>query len=141
MRNHLILLPILALATPALAQPAPPPDAGLQRALTDPATVDRVADAMQAMSQAILDLPIGNVEAAVEGRRATPSDRNKRVRDIARLDPRELQRRIAEARPQVERSMRAFSAALPQIMDGLQRASDAIDRAAANLPDPNYPRR
>jgi len=141
MRNSLILLPLLAMASPALAQPAPPAAAQIQRALDDPATVDRLANAMQAMSQAILDLPIGNVEAAVEGRKATPAERNKRVRDIAKIDPQQLQRQIAEARPQVERSMKAFSAALPQIMDGLQRASDAIDRAAANLPDPSYPRR
>ena len=141
MRNSLILLPLLALATPAVAQPAPPPGAEIQRALNDPATVDRIADAMQAVSRAIMDLPIGDVEAAVQGRKATPAERNKRVRDLAKVDPQQLQREIAEARPQIERSMKAFSAALPQVMDGLQRASDAIDRAAANLPDPNYPRR
>ena len=49
MRKSLILLPLLLCASPALAQrPAPqlPPE------LTDPATAQRITDAMQALSGA-----------------------------------------------------------------------------------------
>jgi hypothetical protein len=140
MRKTLILLPLFGLAAPVAAQPMPP--AGeLQRALDDPATIDRVTDAVQAMSRAVLDMPIGNVEAAVEGRQATPADRGKTLGQLGRIDPEQVQQQIAAARPKIERSLKAFSTALPEVMDSLQRVSSAIDRAAANLPDPSYPRR
>jgi hypothetical protein len=41
----------------------------------------------------------------------------------------------------VQQSMKAMAEALPQMMQGLRQAQEAIDRAAANMPDPNYPRR
>jgi len=69
MRIRLILLPLLLSATPALAQtrpPATPPaEQQVQRALNDPALADRLAGAMQAMSRVFLDMPVGEIEAAV----------------------------------------------------------------------------
>ena len=141
MRASLILLPLTLCAAPALAQAAPaaPPE------LTDPATADRLADAMQSLSQALLDMRVGNIQAALEGRRATPSERRMTVRDLARRnDPdfeRHLNQQIATARPKVEQGIRAMNQALPEVNEDLQRARQSLERALSNLPDPNYPRR
>ena len=140
-RASLILLPLTLCAAPALAQAAPaaPPE------LTDPATADRLADAMQSLSQALLDMRVGNIQAALEGRRATPSERRMTVRDLARRnDPdfeRHLNQQIATARPKVEQGIRAMNQALPEVNEDLQRARQSLERALSNLPDPNYPRR
>ena len=140
MRIALTLLPLSLLATPALAQPIQlPPE------LTDPVTADKLARSMQALSQAMLDLKIGAVQAAIEGRQPTPAERNLSLGDLARrTDPqidRHLQQQIATAKPKIEQSIHALNQALPEITADLQRAHQALQRAIANMPDPNYPKR
>lgn len=144
MHLRLIALPLLLCATQVVAQAAPPPP--LQPPLLiDPGMVDRMADSMQALSHVMLDMRVGGIRAALEGREATPAEKRLTVRDLARRhDPdfeRHLDQQIAAARPKLERSMRAMNQALPEITEDLQRAERAIDRAGANMPDPNYPRR
>ena len=147
MRKTLILLPILLTASPALAQsaPTPPETAQIERALNDPAVADRLTNAMQVMSTAFLDLPAGEVQAALEGRRATSAEKRMTVRDMARRDDpnfdRNFQRHIAQSGPMIRQSMRAMSQALPAMMQGLSQAQRALERAAANMPDPTYPNR
>ena len=153
MRTSLILLPLLLAASPAFAQPVPPPprpvapDAGqeMQRVLNDPAMVDRMTGMMQALSKAFLNLPVGEIQAAAEGRPPTRAERHMTVRDVARRDDpnfeRDFQQRIAQSGPMVKQSMRALSDALPAMMQGLQQAGRALERAAANMPDPTYPKR
>ena len=147
MRKTLILLPILLTASPALAQtaPTPPETAQIERTLNDPAMADRLTNAMQVMSKAFLDLPAGEVQAALEGRRATPGEKRMTVRDMARRDDpnfdRNFQRQIAQSGPVIRQSMRAMSQALPAMMQGLTQAQHALERAAANMPDPTYPKR
>jgi hypothetical protein len=138
--RKLILLPLLMSATPAFAQAPEVP-----RELTDPATADRIAGGIQAMSQALLDLRVGELQAAVEGRRPTVSDRRLTVRDLGRReDPnfdRKLNQQIADAKPMIHQSMKALNDALPSMMQGLEQAREALERAAANMPDPTYPKR
>ena len=102
---------------------------------------DKVTDAMQAVSQAIMDMPVGNIEAALEGRPATPADRNRRIRDIEPGLDRDVHAQIAQARPMIRQSAKALSDALPQMMQGIQQVQQSLERAAANMPDPNYPKR
>ena len=149
MRIRHVLLPLSLCAAPALAQPLPPPPppplVQLPPELTDPATADRLTDAMQSLSEALLDMRVGNIKAAVEGRRATPAERRMTVRDLARRDDpdfdRHLHQQIAAARPKLQQGIRAMNQALPEVTEDLQRAQAAIARALANMPDPNYPRR
>jgi hypothetical protein len=148
MRISLVLLPLSLCAAPALAQPVPPPPPPaiqLPPELTDPATADRLTDAMQSLSQALLDMRVGNLRAALQGRPATPAERRMTVRDLARRDDpdfdRHLNQQIAAARPKIEQGVRAMNKALPEVTEDLQRAQAAIERALANMPDPNYPRR
>ena len=145
MRYRLILLPLLACASPAMAQPVPSDDIQLPRELADPATADRLADMAQGLAQAVLDMPVGEIKAAAEGRKASAAERRMTVRDMARRDDpnfdRDIQQRIAQSGPAIRRSISALHQALPAITKSLQQASRAIERAAANMPDPTYPRR
>ena len=141
MRKSLIVLPLLLAASPAFAQDAPQ----LPRQLTDPATVQRLAGSMQALSNALLDMRIGEVQAAIEGRPATPQERNLTVRDVARRDDpdfdRHLQQKMANVGPMMQRSVNAMNQALPALMKSLNDAQKSIERAVANLPVPTYPQR
>ena len=147
MRKSLILLPLLFAATPALAErPATSPATiKVPRELTDPATANRLAKTMQGLTDALLDLKVGEIQADAEGREATPAERRLTVRDMERRkDPnfeRNLRRQVADAGPRIEQGMKALSDAMPAIMKALDDASRAIDRAAANMPDPTYPKR
>ena len=111
MRIGLTLVPLALCAAPALAQPLPPPPAPppLPQVLADPAMVDRMATIMQSLSQSLLDLPVGNVRAAIEGRPPTAADRHRTVGSETGLSARELNRRIAAAKPQIEQSIRAMN--------------------------------
>jgi hypothetical protein len=144
MRKSLIILPLLICASPAFAQDRPT-EINLPRELTDPATAAKLARTMDGLTQALLDLKVGEVQAAVEGRKATPAERNLTVRDLGRRDDpnfdRNVRRQIAEAGPKIAQGMKALSDALPAITKALDDVSRAVDRAAANMPDPTYPRR
>ena len=141
MRMKLIVVPLLICASPAFAQPAPqvPPS------IADPAVADRVANAAQAVSDAVLNIPVGDLKAAAEGRRATPDEKRMTVGDLARRDDpdfdRKLHRQIAEARPMVRQGIRAVNESFPAVMQSLEQARRSIERALANLPDPTYPQR
>ena len=140
MDKRLILLPLLFVGAPAFAGPT-----NLPPELTDPSTGQRLTRSMQVMSKALLDLKVGELKAATEGRDATPAEKRLTVRDLERRkDPnfdRNFQQKIANVGPSVDRGIKALNDAMPSIMQALQQASDAIERAAANMPDPTYPRR
>jgi hypothetical protein len=149
MRTAIAVLALL-IAAPAAAQApapsAPPPaEQQVERALNDPAMADRLAHAMDAVSKAFLNLRVGEVQAAVEGREATPAEKQMTVRDLERRsDPdfeRNFRRQMAQVRPIMQQSMKAMAEALPAMRQGLEQAREAIERAAANMPDPTYPKR
>jgi DNA-binding transcriptional MerR regulator len=142
MRKMLIVLPLLLVASPAFARdPAPqlPPE------LTDPATAQKLGYAMQALSSALLNVRIGEVKAALDGRQATREERNMTVGDLARRhDPdfdQHMQRQVAEVGPRLQQSMKALNQALPVMMRDLKDAQKSLERAVANIPDPTYPKR
>jgi hypothetical protein len=144
MRLFLIAIPLALSAAPALAA-APDPVPQLPRALTDPASADKIGHAAGALSKALLDLHVGELQAAVEGRPATAADRRRTLRDVAAHgDPdveRKVERRAAASGAAVQAGMKAMAEALPAIINAVERAGDDIDRATANLPQPGYPRR
>lgn len=142
MRLASTLAPLLLAASPAAAQDMP---VQLPRELTDPAAAQRLSYEMQALSNALLNVRIGEVRAAVEGREATPQERNMTIGDLARRkDPdfdRHLGQQVASIGPTVQRSMKAINRALPQVMRDVHDAQKSLERAVANLPDPTYPQR
>jgi hypothetical protein len=142
MRKILIALPLLLCAAPALAQEAPP---GIPPELTDPATAHRLAGTMQALSQALLNIRVGEIRAGLEGRDPTPLEKNVTLHDLARMkDPnfdRHYQEQVASVGPQLERSMSAMQRTLPKVMRDLKDVQRSLERAVSNLPDPSYPER
>jgi hypothetical protein len=149
MRATVFLLPLMFAASPALAQAQlPPPAPGaihLPQQLADPATADRVANSIDTLSDALLDLPIGRLKAAIEGRPLAPGEQHMTIRDAERRqDPnfeRNFHRQVAEARPMMRQGIRAVNDALPAMVGGLEQVSDALQRAISNMPDPTYPKR
>ena len=145
MHSRLLLVPFLLCAAPAWSQAPAQPQVQIPSELTDPAVTQKLANSMQALSRAFLDLRVGEVQAALEGRQATPSEKKMTVRDLGRRDDpnfeRNLQQQMANARPMIEHSMKALAAALPAMMQGMEQAEKAMERAAANMPDPTYPKR
>ena len=139
MRALLIALPLMLAATPAVAAPegrAIPPE------LSDPAIADSLSRALVPLSRALMDLPIGELEAAIEGRPVTEADRRKRVRDeIGPEGERELTAQVARAGPQMRAMQKALVASLPSIMASLEGVERELERAVANMPDPTYPKR
>lgn len=149
MRVTLCLLVLLLASAPAASQghqgqpkaPAPKEAIQVPPGLTDPATADRLVDAMKAMSQAFLSLPVGEVEAALEGRAPTPADRSRTVRSESGLAEAELKQQIEASRPVMQAGMKALAAALPAMLEGLAGAGRELERAATNVPRPDYPKR
>lgn len=146
MRHHLLAIPLALVAAPLAAQPAPQPGhIQIPSELTDPAMADKLANMLQALSKAFLNLPVGEVQAAVEGRQPTADERRLTVRDMGRRDDpnfdRNFEQQIAQSKPVIRQSMKAFSQALPAITRALSEAGRQMERATANMPQPDYPRR
>lgn len=138
MRKILIAFPLLLCASPALAQEAPPQ---MPPELTDSASIQKLSGTMQALSRALLNIRVGEIRAGLEGRDATPLEKNVTLHDLARMkDPnfdRDYQQKIAS----VGQSVAAAQHSLPKIMRDLRDAQRSLERAASNLPDPTYPER
>ena len=145
MRALLIALTLMLAAAPAAAQqyPQPGPGPDVERMLNDPAMADTLGRVAGVLTRSLMNLPVGEMEAAIEGRPVTPADRARTVRDSVG-DP-YLDQRVAAEAAQSGRTMqaagKAMMSSLPAIMGALGQAQDAIERAVANMPNPNYPRR
>ena len=149
MRVMLLLAaaPLLAAAAPALAQPAPPEDVAgeIQRVLDDPRTEQTMSASIDALTDALLNLPVGELKAIADGRTPTVADKRLTVRDLARRDnpqfEAKLRGQLADTLPKVRQGMKSLTSALPALVKSFEEAGAAIERATANLPSPTYPRR
>ena len=138
-----IALAAALIATPAVAQQAPSVPQ-VPKELTDPAMADKLARMMQVLSRSFLDLPVGELEAAAEGREPTAADRARTMRSEGRKDDpnfdRNFQQQMANSKPMIESAMKAMAAALPAMLEGLSKAGQELEKATANMPSPNYPK-
>ena len=122
---RLMIVPRVVLATPATAAPD---TIGLEQALRDPATAERIDRSLGALTDALLDLKVGGVKAALEGRKASPSEQALTVRDFERQegrDPEAIRRQVREAGPALTKGMNALAEAIP----AMTRAMGAIEKA------------
>ncbi len=142
MRAFLVVVPALLAASPALAaQPIPAPV--LPPVLTDPAMADQLGRVAGAVTRSLMNLPVGEVEAAIEGRPPTRADRARTVRDSIgdpQVEQRIEQQAAASGRT-IQAAGQALANSLPSILGAIDGARDEIERAVGNLPSPNYPRR
>ena len=140
MRLYLLAAPLLLTASAAIAAPGQPePAIEIPPAMTDPHFIDRLMGMSDALSKAFLDLRVGEIEAAAEGRQPSAEDRNRTVGQVVRISPQELDRQIAEARPQVEAATQALARELPKISRQLSELARSLQRAADNMPQPYNP--
>lgn len=148
MRKSMIALPLLLAATPAMAETQAEADKQaieLPAEMLDPQMGEKMGKMLGALSKAMLDLKIGEVEAIAKGRDPAPADRDKRLRDVVPEGGKQLERQAEAAGPMLQKGMAAMAKALPAIMDAMRGVADEIegdiDRATANMPQPGYPKR
>ena len=129
---------------PAVAAPRPAPII-VPPELSDPALPDKLGRMSGALTRAVMDMPVGELEAAIENRPVTPADQARRVRDVAARGDPNVERRIAAETAASGRAMQAMSrslvASLPAILASLGNVQAELEKAVANLPNPTYPRR
>ena len=102
MRALLLALPLVFLPVPAAAAPAEADAISIPPELGDPAVADKLTRALVPLSRALMNMPIGELEAALAGREPTAADRTKRLSDeIGPEGQKELEASIAAAGPTV----------------------------------------
>jgi hypothetical protein len=116
--------------------------------MTDPAMADTLGRMLGSLTKAMMDMPVGEVQAAVEGRPATPADKARTVRDMAGRNANiegQVQTQVAQSVPRMQAGLKAMARSLPGMMRALEKAADemegSLDRATANIPQPGYPKR
>jgi len=148
-RKLALLLPLALVAAPAAAA-APDKDSEFQipAELTDPAMAETLGKMLGALTKAMMDMPIGEVQAAVEGREPTAADRQRTIRDVAGGDPnldRKVEAQVAQNLPRMQAGMKAMAKSLPAMAKAVEKVAEQmeaeIDRTTANLPTPGYPKR
>jgi len=142
MRALLLALPLALIPVPAAAAAAEAPQTQIPPELSDPAVADKLTRALGPLSRALMNMPVGELEAALSGREPTAADRSKRLADqIGPEGQKDVEATIAAAGPQMRAMQKALVASLPAIMSALGGMEKELERAAANMPDPTYPKR
>jgi hypothetical protein len=149
MRALAALIPLTLFAAPAQAADTAAKDSDFQipAELTDPAMAETLGKMLGSLTKAMMDMPVGEVQAAIAGREPTAADKRRTVRDISGRDPdfeRKVERQVAQSVPRMQAGMKAMAASLPAMAKALEAAAEqmesSIDRATANLPQPGYPK-
>ncbi len=140
MRSLWIALPLLLAPFPAIAAPNAAPQ--LPPELSDPAMADKLGKMAGVLTRALMDMPVGEVEAAVQGREPTAADRAKHVRDEigGAQAEQQVEAQVAQSGKQVQAMSKALVASLPALLAAFDGVEKQLERATANIPDPTYPR-
>ena len=135
------------IASPAVAAPGDE-EYKIPSQLTDPAMAETLGKMLASMTKVMMDMPVGGLQAAMQGREATEAEKRRTVRDMTGRDPnfeRNVEAQVAQAVPRMQSGLKAMAGSLPGMMKALEKAAEdmeaSIDRGAANLPQPGYPKR
>jgi hypothetical protein len=141
MRASLIALPLLLAPVPAFAAPKEAPQ--LPREFTDPAMADKLGKMAGALTRALMNMPVGELEATIQGREPTAADKSRRVRDEigGAQAERQVEAQVAQSGKQMQAMSKALVDSLPALMVALGQVEANLERVTANIPDPTYPRR
>jgi len=140
MKSFLLFVPALLAAAPAAAAPATETEE-ITRILNDPRMVDQMTSVTQALSKAVLNMPVGEMQAAIEGRPVTSADKLRTLSTETGMSEQQLDAQIAATKPAIQAGMKAVSAAIPAMMQAMTGIAEQMERAIANMPDPTYPKR
>ena len=149
MRALVGLATLALLAAPAAAaEPAKDEGFAIPPEMTEPAMAETLGKMFGSLTKAMMDMPVGEMQAAVEGRAATAADKARTVRDLAGRDAqleRKVEAQVAQTVPRMQAGLKAMAASLPGMMKALENAAEgmeqSLDRATANIPQPGYPKR
>lgn len=149
MRAFVGLATLVLLAAPAAAaEPVKDNSFAIPSEMTDPAMAETLGKMFGSLTKAMMDMPVGEMQAAVEGRAPTAADKARTVRDMTGRDPqfeRKVESQVAQAVPRMQAGLKAMAASLPGMMKALEQAAEgmeqSLDRATANIPQPGYPKR
>lgn len=139
MRPVLAALPLMLIAAPAVA--AEPEAVAIPRELTDPAMAEKLGRVTEVLARALMSMPAGEVEAAIEGREPTAADKARTVGDMAGIDEKELAADAKMGGQAMQASMKALATAMPAIMQAMSGVAAEMEKAVANMPRPDYPKR
>lgn len=168
MRKFLIVPLLVGVAAPALAQQpsgvavnaqvaqsphvavAPPPpmdprDEAIIRSVPGPQEIERVGDVTAATVDAILDVPIGPLREAIEGRRLSRREREETLGDHARRDDPYFRERMRDqitiAGAAVGVLAEQMAVMTPVLRQTLEDAQRRVEEAARGMPPRDYDRR
>ena len=141
MRCYWIALPLILAPVPALAAPKEAPQ--LPREFTDPAMADKLGKMAGALTRALMDMPVGELQATIQGREPTAADRSKRVRDAigGPEAERQVEAQVAQSGKQMQAMSKVLVDSLPSLIAALGQLESNLERVTANIPDPTYPKR
>lgn len=148
MRSFIAWATLAMIAAPVAAAPADEDRYTIPPELTDPAMAQTLGKMLASVTKAMMDMPVGGLQAAVEGREATAEEKGRTLRDMSGRDPdleRRIESQVVQAVPRMQAGMKAMASSLPGMMKALEKAAEdmeaGIDRATVNLPQPGYPKR
>lgn len=107
----------------------------------DPRMQDSLAGAVERMTEAMLDLPVGKIAAAVEKSVPGANKGRKRIRandtlaDIAGRDADRLPEKLADGSRQMLGMMSGLAAAFATMMPEFEKMGDAIDESLDDFED------
>ena len=139
MRRLLLVGTALFIAAPAAAQPDPKPpvDEEIVRSLPHPGEIEAVADTVERVTDALMDVPIGPVIDAVDPhRRHTRRGREETIGELAtRNDPHARERvreTIGAATVGVGAVAEQIAVVTPVLLRSLEEAAARMDEAMRN---------
>ncbi|MBW0144309.1 hypothetical protein [Sphingomicrobium clamense] len=125
-------------ATPALAQDDPDViveemEEGLDTLLNDPDMPDRMATMAVALLSVVEAMPIGQMEAAIEGRAPTAEEAERRLGDEIQVDrdmlAHQTRAAMVQNREQMQGAVRAMALMLPVLIATADNMAEAIEDA------------
>ena len=160
MRKFLIAAAALGAAAPAIAQqpastpgnqaattaPRPDPrDEELRRNMPDPAELKAMGDVAARAMEAMMDVPIGPLREAVEGRKLSRKEREETLGDVARRDDRQFKERMRGQMGVASIAMAALMEQMvtiaPVLRNTLEDVSRRVEDAARAAPQRPYERK
>jgi hypothetical protein len=149
MRKFLIAAAVLTVAAPAFAQqpassaaaataPLDPRDEELRRNLPDPAELKAMGEVAARAMEAMMDVPIGPLREAVEGRKLSRRERQETLGDVARRDDPEFKERMRDQMGVASVAMAALMEQMvtiaPVLRNTLEDVARRTEEAARQIP-------
>ena len=159
MRKYLMAAATLAIAGPAAAQqqpqvpaapaipvaPADPRDDELRRNLPDPRELEAMGDNATRVLDALMNVPIGPLREAVEGRKLSRKEREETLGDQARKDDPHFRERMRDQMGMATVTLGVLADQMavmaPVLRRTLEEAQRRVEDAARTAPPRDYDRK